>query len=138
MRQALNSCNTHQSSRVVGHLMKIQLTAMTACFLFLFKLSTQAQETDGQRKLWDSVEKLDILEVGNALDKGADPNYEQGRYSVTGFLAVSAAITKGEVAENSAVKILEMLFKAGAKLGGALLTTKRRIRNPTLRTYSLN
>lgn len=92
-----------------------------ACFWCLFALSTQAQESDTQKLLLDSIgyDKLDIAGVKTALDKGANPNWvsdTKRKYSVIGHLALNALFAKDERAEGKAVEILQMLFKAGAKL----------------------
>ena len=47
------------------------------CCWCLFALPTQAQETDAQKLLLDSInyDKLDVAGVKTALDKGANPNW---------------------------------------------------------------
>lgn len=95
-----------------------------ACFWCLFALSTQAQESDAQKSLLDSInfDKLDVSGVKAALDKGANPNWvsdtkrRDSANSVIGHLALNALFAKDERAEGKAVEILQMLFKAGAKL----------------------
>jgi ankyrin repeat protein len=80
-------------------------------------LSTEAQETDAQKLLLDSIHynKLDVAGVKAALDKGANPNWvsDTPRDSVIGHLAKTATWTKED---KKAEEILQMLFKAGAKL----------------------
>jgi ankyrin repeat protein len=72
--------------------------------------------------LWDSIklDKLDVSGVKTALDKGANPNWvsdTERRYSVIGYLAINGPWTKEDKkAEEKSVEILQMLFKAGAKL----------------------
>jgi ankyrin repeat protein len=94
-----------------------------ACCWSLYALPTQAQESDAQKLLLDSVkyDKLDVSGVKAALDKGANPNWVsgtgRGSLSVIGNLAFSALGAHREVgAEEKGTEILEMLFKAGAKL----------------------
>jgi len=88
------------------------------CFL---TLSTQAQESDAQKLLLDSIsfKKLDVLGVRAALDKGANPNWvsdTERKYTVIGHLAMVGPYSRDEKAEEKSVEILRMLFKAGAKL----------------------
>ena len=91
------------------------------CFL---APSTQAQESDAQKSLLDSIsyDKLDVAGVKTALDKGANPNWVSGTKradsvnSVIAHLALAALGVRDEGAEGKAVEILQMLFKAGAKL----------------------
>ena len=88
------------------------------CFL---ALSTQAQESDAQKLLSDSIsyDKLDVAGVKTALDKGANPNWvsdTKRRYSVIGHLAQVGPWSKDAMAEEKGVEILQMLFKAGVKL----------------------
>jgi hypothetical protein len=93
------------------------------CFSCLFALSTQAQESDAQKSLLDSIkfDKLDVAGVKAALDKGANPNWvsdprpEYG-ISVIGCLASAHLGSRDEKAEEKSLEILLMLFKAGAKL----------------------
>jgi hypothetical protein len=71
--------------------------------------------------LWDSVGKLDVVEVKTALDKGANPNWvsdPRSNYgiSVIGHLAKAPLWSKDKEAEEKSLEILVMLFKAGAKL----------------------
>jgi hypothetical protein len=94
-----------------------------ACCWCLFSLSTEAQETDAQKLLWDSInyDKLDVEGVRTALDKGANPNWlsdTKRRYSVIERLAENAlfVFAEDEKAEEKGVEILQMLFRAGAKL----------------------
>jgi ankyrin repeat protein len=77
----------------------------------------QAQKSNAQKLLMDSIQydKLDVAEVQAALDEGADPNFTKDDRSVIGTLAGPATMTKPEK-EQKAAKILEVLFKAGAKL----------------------
>lgn len=87
----------------------------------LFAVSTQAQEFDAQKLLLDSIsfERLDLSGVRAALDKGANPNWvsdTKRRYSVIGHLAQVGPWSKDAKAEEKGVEILQMLFKAGAKL----------------------
>jgi ankyrin repeat protein len=90
------------------------------CYLCLFVLSTQAQESDTQKLLIDSIslEKIDVSGLKAALDKGANPNWvdREHRRSVIGHLAIVGPWTKDERAEEKSVEILQMLFRAGAKL----------------------
>ena len=65
---------------------------IVACFFCLFGLSTQAQESNAQKMLLNSIEcdKLDIAGVRTALDKEANPNYisdTASKRSVLGSLA---------------------------------------------------
>jgi len=92
------------------------------CFL---ALSAQAQESDAQKLLLDSIsyDKLDVAGVKTALDKGANTNWvsdtksRDGTNSVLGHLALSAlGSRKDERIEQKAVEILQVLFRAGAKL----------------------
>jgi ankyrin repeat protein len=91
------------------------------CWYFL-ALSTQAQESDAQKLLLDSIEfgKIDVSGVRAALDKGANPNWvsdTKRRFSVIGHLAMVGPWSKEDKeAEEKSVVILQMLFKAGAKL----------------------
>ena len=92
-----------------------------ACSLCLFTLPTQAQETDAQKMLMDSIkyDKLDIAGVKAALDKGANPNWVPDTArgdSVLGRLAYAALSAKDKRAEEKGVEILQVLFRAGAKL----------------------
>jgi ankyrin repeat protein len=84
-------------------------------------VSTQAQESDPQKLLWDSIslEKLDVSGARAALDRGANPNWvsdTKRRFSVIGHLAMEGSWSKDEKAEEKSVEILQMLFRAGAKL----------------------
>lgn len=91
------------------------------CFL---ALSTQAQESDAQKLLLDSIsyDKLDVAGVKTALDKGANPNWVSGTKradsvnSVIAHLAFAAFSARDEGAEGKAVEILQILFGAGGKL----------------------
>jgi ankyrin repeat protein len=86
------------------------------CFL---AVSTQAQEPDPQKLLLDSIsyDKLDVAGVKTALDKGANPNWVSGtNRSVIAHLALAALGARYEGAEGKALKILQILFSAGAKL----------------------
>jgi ankyrin repeat protein len=91
------------------------------CWYFL-ALSTQAQESDLQKMLWNSIDynNLDVSGAKAALDKGANPNWVSDtprRISVIGHLAmVGPWAREVEKAEEKSVEILQMLFKAGAKL----------------------
>jgi hypothetical protein len=93
-----------------------------ACALCLFTLSTQAQETDAQKMLLDSIgyDKLDIARVKAALDKGANPNWvfdpKRRNCSVIGHLADIGPWSKDKRAEEKGVEILQILFKTGARL----------------------
>ena len=98
---------------------------IVACCWCLFALSTQAQETDAQKLLLDSVkyDKLDVAGVKTALDKGANPNWvsdTRRRYSVIGEISIIRTprnkIVGGGREREKAVEILQMLFKGGAKL----------------------
>lgn len=96
----------------------IILIGFFCCFLVP---STQAQESDAQKLLLDSIsyEKLDVAGVKTALDKGANPNWvsdTKRRYSVIGHLAQVGPWSKDAKAEEKGLEILQMLFKAGAKL----------------------
>ncbi len=93
--------------------------------LSLFALSTQAQESEAQKLLLDSIsfETLDVSGVKTALDKGANPNWvsdtksRDGTNSVLGHLARSALwARRDERREQKAIEILQVLFRAGAKL----------------------
>src|ERR1017187_4849782 len=84
--------------------------------------ASQAQKSNAQKLLMDSIEKLDVAGVRAALDKGANPNgvygscnSEQG-FSVIGQVAMAVPYENVEGAEKRGVEILKMLFKAGAKL----------------------
>jgi ankyrin repeat protein len=88
------------------------------CFL---TMSIQAQESDPQKLLWNSVGKLDVLGVKTALDKGANPNWvsdPRPKYgmSVISHLASAHLGSEDKNAHQKSVEILLMLFKAGAKL----------------------
>jgi ankyrin repeat protein len=90
------------------------------CWCFL-GLSTQAQEADPQKLLWDSVGKLDVVGVKTALDKGANPNWvsdPRPKYGVSVIYHLASAHlgSKDEKTHEKSVEILLMLFKAGAKL----------------------
>ena len=82
----------------------------------------QTQNSSAQQLLTDSIEKLDVTGVRAALDKGANPNGVYGScnsergFSVIGQLAMAVPYENVEGAEKRGVEILEMLFKAGAKL----------------------
>jgi hypothetical protein len=94
---------------------------LIACCWCLFALPTQAQESDAQKLLLDSIryDKLDVAGVKAALDKGANPNWvsdTKRKYSVIGRLADAALFPKDERAEEKGVEILQILFRAGAKL----------------------
>jgi len=91
---------------------------LITCCLCLFALSAQAQESDPQKLLLDSIYKRDVAGVKAALDKGANPNwiYDIGvERSVIGRLT-EAPFAEDEKAEERSVEILQMLFRAGAKL----------------------
>jgi ankyrin repeat protein len=71
--------------------------------------------------LLDSIkyDKLDIAGVKAALDKGANPNWvaDTGHgYSVLRRLAQAALFAEADRAEEKSVAILQLLFRAGAKL----------------------
>jgi ankyrin repeat protein len=90
------------------------------CCYFL-ALSTQAQESDPQKLLWDSVGKLDVVGVKTALDKGANPNWvsdPRPEYGVSVIRRLTTAHSglKDERAHEKRVEILLTLFKAGAKM----------------------
>ncbi len=96
------------------------IIVITACSS-LFTLSPQAQETDAQKLLLDSIkyDKLDVSGVKGALDKGANPNWvsdTKRKFSVIGDLAMFGPWAKVEKAEEKGVEILQILFRAGAKL----------------------
>jgi ankyrin repeat protein len=100
---------------IEGGAMKAMLSTISACFLLLCVPSIQAQETDIQEMLMDSVAKLDIAGVKTALDKGANPNWAPDRgQSVLGGLS-TALLSSSEKTEQKRVEILKMLFSAGAK-----------------------
>lgn len=87
------------------------------CWCFL-ALSTQAQEPDAQKLLWDSVGKLDVVGVKTALDRGANSNWvdTKKKSSVIGMLAFLGPYIEDERAQEKSVEILQMLFKSGAKI----------------------
>lgn len=104
--------------------MRASSIIVIVCCWCLFPLFTQAQESDTQKLLLDSIsfDKLDVSGVKTALDKGANPNWvsetkrRDSANSVIGRLALNALFANDEKAEGKAVEILQMLFKAGAKL----------------------
>jgi hypothetical protein len=68
-----------------------------------------------------NYDKLDVAGVRTALDKGANPNWlsdTKRRYSVIERLVENAlfVFAEDEKAEEKGVEILQMLFRAGAKL----------------------
>jgi ankyrin repeat protein len=84
-------------------------------------LPTEAQETDAQKLLMESInfDKLDVAGVKAALGKGANPNWVSDtprKSSVIGSLADAAIFAKDEKAEEKSVQILQMLFRTSAKL----------------------
>jgi len=112
-------------------LRKITLAAYTiviACCLSFFALCAQAQKSDAQELLLDSIkyDKLDVSGLRAALDKGANPNwvYGTGRETYTAiqrlawnaFAAEEAEETNKVEVEEKNVEMLRMLLKAGAKL----------------------
>jgi ankyrin repeat protein len=90
----------------------------------LLAVFSQAQESDPPKLLLDSIryDNLDVSGVRAALDKAADPNWisdtkrRDSVNSVIGHLAFAALGAKGERAEERSVEILQILFRAGAKL----------------------
>jgi ankyrin repeat protein len=66
----------------------------------------------------DSINKLDASGVKAALEKGANPNWVSGKLSVIGELDLRAALHAREIenAEEKSVEILQILFRAHAKL----------------------
>jgi ankyrin repeat protein len=101
--------------------MRISCILVIVCFWFLLTASIQAQQSDAQKLLWDSISKLDVLGVKTALDKGANPNWASDprpKYaiSVINHLASAHLGSKDENAHEKSLEILLMLFKAGAKL----------------------
>lgn len=99
--------------------MRTSCIIVIVCCWFLLTVSTQAQQSDVQKLLWNSInfEKLDVSGVRTALEKGADPNWVSDTKSVIGHLADGALgarlVDKGE---EKSVQILQMLFSAGGKL----------------------
>ena len=85
----------------------------------------QAQESNAQKLLMDSIEKLDVTGVKAALGKGADLQWASGtenKMSVIAFLAFMSADWQDmrvEHPEQRAVEILQVLLKAGAKIRAA-------------------
>lgn len=102
--------------------MRTSCIIVIVCCWFLLTVSTQAQQSDAQKLLWDSInfDNLDVSGVKAALDKGANPNWVSDtprRISVIGHLAmVGPWAREVEKAEEKSVEILQMLFEAGAKL----------------------
>lgn len=75
----------------------------------------------GQTKFGDSLEKADIEGVRKALKEGANPNERKdGKGHSALNRAVSSPLFLNEIVseelENNIIKVLEELFKAGAKL----------------------
>ena len=54
--------------------MRTSCIIVIVCCWFLLTVSTQAQQSDVQKLLWNSInfEKLDVSGVRTALEKGAD------------------------------------------------------------------
>jgi ankyrin repeat protein len=84
--------------------------------LSLLALSAQARETDTQDLLLHSISKLDVSGVKAALDKGANPNWVIGGHSMVMESAEAGAGETDEEKDQKSVEILQMLFKAGAKV----------------------
>ena len=87
----------------------------------------QTQNSSAQQLLTDSIEKLDVVGVRTALDEGADPNWRDPELVLgTGPASMLTKLiefdepqvdeAQDQKAEEKGVVILEMLFKAGAKL----------------------
>ena len=91
---------------------------IVACFFCLFAFSIQAQETDAQKLFSDSILNHDVSGVRTALNKGANPNwvFNTGRSAIGQLAGFIPNWVKVENAEEKDVKILEVLFEAGAKL----------------------
>jgi ankyrin repeat protein len=98
-----------------------RVIAVTCFSVLLFALSTQAQETDAQKLLLDSIESLDVAGVKTALDEGANPNsiFDESKHSVIATLAFGGDDWRWVAVKNpdrTAAEILQMLFEAGARI----------------------
>lgn len=84
--------------------------------------ASQAQKSNAQKLLMDSIKKLDVAGVKTALNKGADPQWVSGteyKDSVIRYLAFMARRWQDmpvEKPEQKAVEILQVLLQAGAKI----------------------
>lgn len=78
----------------------------------------QAQKSNAQKLLTDSIEKLDVTGVRTALGKGANPQTEDKMSAIRAlaFRSGDWLDMRVEKPEQKAVEILEVLLEAGAKL----------------------
>jgi ankyrin repeat protein len=100
-------------------LIAVLLSSAVAFAQHSAQAAPQAQKSNTQKLLMDSIQKLDVAGVKTTLEKGANPNCASSAESPISTSVISGVHSEDyspESAEQKAVEILQMLFKAGAKL----------------------